>query len=118
MVDVSIIFKATTMNGPRNPTERSQGKKDQPSPKSRARTAESDRTLPSRHSTATEKQRERIVNEDEQMKVVNNREDNAQSRGTQPQEENEPAASPENESDRLEAGYDNSEVNPRPQKVN
>jgi hypothetical protein len=97
------------MNGPRNPTERSPGKKDQPSPKSRTRTTES---------SATEKQRERIVNEDEQLKVVNNREDNAQSRGAQTQEENEPAVSPENESDTLEAGYDNSEVNPRPQKVN
>ena len=97
------------MDGPRNPTERSQGKKDKPSPKSRTRTTES---------SATEKQRERIVNEDEQLKVVNNREDNAQSRGAQPQEENELTVSPENESETLEAGYDNSEVNPRPQKVN
>lgn len=106
------------MDGPRNPTERSQGKKDKPSPKSRTRTTERDKTLQGRHSSATEKQRERIVNEDEQLKVVNNREDNAQSRGAQPQEENELTVSPENESETLEAGYDNSEVNPRPQKVN
>ena len=106
------------MKGPRNPKERSSGRKDQPSPKSRTSTAESDRALPGRPSPATEKQRERIVNEDEQLKVVNNREDNAQSRGTQPYEENVRTASPENESERLEAGYDNSEVNPRPPKVN
>jgi hypothetical protein len=105
------------MNGPRNPTERSRGRNDQP-PKSRKRTAANERTLPGRHSPATEKQREKIVNEDEQLKVVNNREDNAQSRGTQPQEEHERTASSENESERLEAAYDNSEVNPRPPKVN
>lgn len=106
------------MNGPRNPTERSAGKRDQPSPKTRKGGADQDRTLPGRRSTATEKQRERIVNQDEQLKVVNNREDNAQSASPAPAEENQPASSGETNNERIEAGYDNSEVHPRPPKVN
>lgn len=105
------------MKEPRDPTERSAKKREQPSPKTRTREAD-DRTLPGRRSPATEKQRERIVNEDEQLKVVNNREDNAQSRGASPLEESDGRPSQENESERQEAGYDNSEVNPRPPKVN
>ena len=103
------------MNGPRNPTERSARKRDQPSPKTRSRDAE-DRTLPGRRSPGNEKQRDRVVNEEEQLKVVNNREDNAQSVNTSPPEEDRTGS--QNENERLEAGYDNSEVNPRPPKVN
>lgn len=104
------------MKGPRTPTERSARKPDQPSTKTRTHDAE-DRTMPGRRSPGNEKERERVVNEDEQLKVVNNREDNAQSVDTTPAEDSRPA-SHENESERLEAGYDNSEVNPRPPKVN
>lgn len=104
------------MKGPRNPTERSARKRDQPSTKTRTRDTE-DRTLPGRRSPGNEKERERVVNEDEQLKVVNNREDNAQSADISRAADNRPV-SHENESERLEAGDDNSEVNPRPPKVN
>ena len=103
------------MKGPRNPTERSARERDQPSPKTRKREADHDRTLPGRRSVGNEKERERVVNEDEQLKVVNNREDNAQSVNAP---DDDRPISQENENERLEAGYDNSEVNPRPPKVN
>ena len=105
------------MNGPRNVTEKSAKKREKPATKGRTREAERDRTLPGRRSPGNEKERERLVNEDEQLKVVNNREDNAQSVSAQPDESPHPA-SQENENERLEAGYDNSEVNPRQPKVN
>ena len=105
------------MKGPRNPTDRTARTGDRPSPKTSTRRDAEDRTLPGRRSPGNEKQRERVVNEDEQLKVVNNREDNAQSVNTSPPEENR-SSSQENENERLEAGYDNSEVNPRPPKVN
>ncbi len=104
------------MNGPRNPTERSARKRDRPSPKTSTRDAE-DRTLPGTRSVGNEKERKRVVNEDEQLKVVNNREDNAQSVSAPLTEDNR-SSSQENENERLEAGYDNSEVHPRPPKVN
>ncbi len=104
------------MNEPRNPTERSAKKREQPSSNGRKREAEQDRTLPGRRSPGNEKERERVVNEDEQLKVVNNREDNAQATNTRPKE-TPPPVSQENENERLEAGDDNSEVNPRQPKV-
>lgn len=106
------------MNGPRKPTKQTAGKRDQPSTKSRREEANHERTLPGRRSPDNEKQRERIVNEDEQLKVVNNREDNAQSSSPAPDAETHSAATPENGNERIEAGYDNSEVHPRPPKVN
>ena len=65
----------------------------------------------------TEKQHDRVVNEDEQLKVVNQREDNAQSRkATFRKRRKRAGGSKENE--RLEAADDNNEVNPRSPKVN
>jgi hypothetical protein len=106
------------MHTPKNPTERSAKKRTHPEPKTRSQKTDQDRTLPGRRSPANEKQRERIVNEDEQLKVVNNREDNAQSSGPPPGGENQNTAAHESDNERLEAGYDNSEWNPRPPKVN
>jgi hypothetical protein len=104
------------MSRPKNPTEKVR-KRNHPSSRSKRHEADQDRSLPSRKSPTIEKQRERIVNEDEQLKAVNNREDNAQSPSPVPQEENMPAPALDNENERLEAGYDSSEVNPRPPKV-
>lgn len=106
------------MDTPRNPTERSARKRANPSPKTRTRDTDHERTLPGRQSPANEKQRERIVNEDEQLKVVNNREDNAQSPSSPVDSNNQDTPSRESNNERLEAGYDNSEVDPRPPKVN
>jgi hypothetical protein len=107
------------MKRPNDPSEKVAKKRNHPSARTRKGEPEPERTVPSRRSPVVEKQRERIVNEEEQLKAVNNREDNAQSTsGTLPQEETPPAGPQDNESERLEAGYDNSEVNPRPPKVN
>jgi hypothetical protein len=107
------------MDKQRNPTERAARKRSGPSPQTRVRDTEHDRTLPGRHSPANEKQRARIVNEDEQLKVVNNREDNAQSSSPPADSaDQQGTASHESDNERIEAGYDNSEVNPRPPKVN
>ena len=63
------------------------------------------------------KKHDRVVNEDEQLKVVNQSEDNAQSRNVTSENEEGPAdGSKENE--RLEAPDDNNEVNPRAPKAN
>lgn len=106
------------MNRPKNPTDKIESRREQPSPKKKQPDAEYERTIPGRRSPDVEKRHERIVNEDEQLKDVNNREDNAQTPSVAPQEEDLPAATQENENERLEAGYDNSEVHPRPPKVN
>jgi hypothetical protein len=107
------------MKRPNDPTEKVAKQRNHPSARTRKSEGEAERTVPGRRSPAVEKQRERIVNEDEQLKAVNNREDNAQSSSAStPQEETRSAAAQDNENERLEAGYDNSEVNPRPPKVN
>jgi hypothetical protein len=77
---------------------------------------EYERTIPGRTTPEPERKRGRIVNEDEQLKAVNIREDNAQSQPADPKNEPEVQSSPENV--RLEAPDDNSEVNPRLRKVN
>jgi hypothetical protein len=84
---------------------------------------ENDRSVPGRRNPAYEKIQARAVNEDEQRKVVNQWEDNAQS--VSPSSRNEEgatnAAIPEgiqDEKERLEAGEDQSELNNRLPKAN
>ena len=70
------------MNRPKNPTRTEEKKRTKPSLRTRRREEreEFERTIPGRRTPETEKQHDRVVNEDEQLKVVNQREDNAQSR--------------------------------------
>jgi len=106
------------MNRPKNPTGSVDRNRTRPSPKSRQRkeNEELEKSIPVRKNPESEK-RDRVVNEDEQLKVVNQREDNAQSR--KPVSENEGALPDEsNENERLEAADDNNEINPRSPKVN
>ena len=111
-------LKHNIMNRPKNPTGTVDRNRTKPAPKSRPRkeNEELKRSTPVRRNPESEK-RDRVVNEDEQLKVVNQREDNAQSR--KPVSENE-GALPDgsNENERLEAADDNNEVNPRSPKVN
>ena len=96
------------MNRPKNPTGTVDRNRTKPAPKSRPRkeNEELERSTPVRRNPESEK-RDRVVNEDEQLKVVNQREDNA---GALPDGSNE--------NERLEAADDNNEVNPRSPKVN
>ena len=109
------------MNRPKNPSENIKRERSQPSAKTREheRGDEFERSIPGKRTPEYVKQHDRTVNEDEQQKVVNVREDNAQST-PEPQrnETNESSGTAENQNDRLEAGDDNNEVNPRPRKVN
>jgi hypothetical protein len=114
-------FNTTTMKRSKKPTEKTEQKKNKRSSPTRQRENhdEFQRTIPGRRSPVIEKGKERIVNEDEQLKVVNYREDNAQSpAGSMPDHENPPSSPRENENERLEAGNDNNEVHPRSPKVN
>ena len=107
------------MNRPKNPTGAEERKRTKPSLRSRRREEreEIERTIPGRRGPEIEKKHDRVVNEDEQLKVVNQSEDNAQSRNATSENEESPAdGSKENE--RLEAADDNNEVNPRSPKVN
>ena len=84
---------------------------------------EYDRTVPGRKNPAYEKTNARAVNEDEQRKVVNHQEDNAQSvtPSFMGEEGATNAAIPEgiqDEKERLEAGEDQSELNNRSPKAN
>lgn len=111
------------MNRQKNPTGKTGRKRKGPSSKARKNdhNEESDRTIPGKRTPTVEKQRERMVNEDEQLKTVNNSEDNAQTPAKAETSENDKDTSDrprENENERLEAGNDNNEVNPRPPKVN
>ena len=108
------------MNRSKKPTEKPSRKKNKPSSNTRQRESheEFQRSIPGKRTPVIEKERERIVNEDEQSKAVNYREDNAQSViPKSPDEENLPAPR-ENDNERIEAGDDHSEVHPRPPKVN
>ena len=68
------------MSRPKNPTGASTRQTAKPSPKTRHREEheEFERTIPGRRTPLAEKKHGRVVNEDEQLKVVNQREDNAQ----------------------------------------
>ena len=113
------------MSRPKNPTEKVARKRKRPAPRTRQREDHDDyiRSVPGRKIPENERQRERVVNEDEQLKVVNEGEDNAQSRENAPA----PNQAPESESirtdgphenERIEAADDNNEVHPREPKVN
>ncbi len=107
------------MNRPKNPTEKKERKRKNPSSTTRENHEEFQRNNPGRRAPTVEKGRERIVNEDEQLKAVNYREDNAQSPAQNlADQEILPSSPQENENERLEAANDNSEVHPRPPKVN
>lgn len=108
------------MSRPKNPTGKKERSKNQPSSHGRRRENEEfERTIPGRRTPEYEKQQSRVLNEDEQNKVVNRREDNAQTYGESASNDVDFYDRPnENQNDRLEAGDDNSEVNPRPRKVN
>ncbi len=103
------------MSRPKNPSAKQ-------SPKaSRENREEHERTIPGTGNRTPEyvKQNARVVNEDEQNKVVNRREDNAQAQEDSfAYADNSPDRPSENQNDRMGAGDDNSEVNPRPRKVN
>jgi hypothetical protein len=113
------ILKTTTMNRPKNPAGTAERRRKRPSPRTRhsEEHEEFERSIPGRRTPEIEKQRDRVVNEDEQLKVVNQREDNAQSR-KETSENSEGRADGSKENERLEAADDNSEVNPRSPKVN
>jgi hypothetical protein len=107
------------MSRPKNPTGTAERKRKRPMPKARHReeNEEFERTIPGRRPPEIEKKHDRVVNEEEQLKVVNQSEDNAQSRKVTLENEESPAnGSKENE--RLEAADDNNEVHPRSPKVN
>ena len=114
----NLILITTTMNRPKNPTGIKERKRTKTSLRTRRREEqeEFERTIPGSSAPETEKQHDRAVNEDEQLKVVNQREDNAQSRKAP--SENEENADGSKENERLEAADDNNEVNPRSPKVN
>src|SRR5690606_16416032 len=99
------------MRRPNNPEERLRPERNQPANESR-RDTEQDREIPGRRTGEPERKREKIVNEDEQLKDVNQREVNAQSA-----EENSQRELPTADDVRLEAPDDNAEVDPRPGKV-
>ena len=107
------------MSRPKNPTGASTRQAAKPSPKTRHREEheEFERTIPGRRTPLAEKKHDRVVNEDEQLKVVNHREDNAQTPKVDSDKE-EGRADGSNENERLEAADDNNEVNPRSPKVN
>jgi cell division protein FtsN len=114
----------STMKRPKNPTGTTERKRGRPSPRTRHRKEDKDfeRTIPARRTPESEKQHDRVVNEDEQLKVVNQREDNAQA-STQASNETNPAneksrADGSNENEHPEAADDNNEVHPRPPKAN
>ena len=107
------------MSRPKNPTGTEGRKRTKPSLRTRRREEreEFERTIPGRRPPEIEKKHDRVVNEDEQLKVVNQSEDNAQSRNVTRENEESPAdGSKENE--RLEAPDDNNEVHPRAPKAN
>lgn len=103
----------TIMRRPNNPEERSRPERKKPANESR-RDFETERTIPGRRNGEPERKREKIVNEDEQLKDVNQREANAQSVDAQ---DNSQRDWPTADDVRLEAPDDNAEVDPRPRKV-
>ncbi len=104
------------MSRPKTPVERTENKNRPSGPNGKGKTDGYERIIPERRAPEPERKRERLVNEDEQLKAVNVREDNAQSQTAEM--EHEPEAKPSGETIRLEAPDDNSEVNPRLRKVN
>ena len=118
-----IIVNSITMSRPKNPTEKIARKRNRPSPRTRQREdrEEYTRSIPGGRAPENERKRERVVNEDEQQKVVNVTEDNAQTRENSPAQgqaaETDHASRP-HENERLEAADDNNEVHPREPKVN
>jgi hypothetical protein len=113
------------MSRPKNPTEKIARKRNRPSPRTRQREDHDEfvRTIPGRRVPENEGVREQIVNEDDQTKVVNENEDNAQSRESAPprndvSENDSTRTDLPDENDRIEAADDNSEVHPRSPKVN
>jgi hypothetical protein len=108
------------MSRPKNPTGNKVRSRNQPSSRAERHGNEDfDGTVPGRRSPEYEKQHARVLNEDEQNKVVNRREDNAQTSTEASSHDVDSFDRPnENQNDRLEAGDDNNEVNPRPRKVN
>lgn len=107
------------MSRPKRPIERERTKKE-PSSKARSpeRPEEDERTVPGRRTPEYVKQEERVVNEDEQLKATNYREDNAQTTSERSQEDSHMNQPLESQNERIEAGDDYSEVDPRPRKVN
>lgn len=111
------------MNRPKENTKKSAPRSKTPRERRGPNRNEDDRTIPGRRNPEYEKIHSRAVNEDEQLKVVNTREDNAQSPPDNSKEENKPTNSsvPEgiqDENERVEAGDDQSDVNDRSPKVN
>jgi hypothetical protein len=102
------------MKRPKKPEELSRPERIQPANEGRRRSEETSRTIPGRRNIEPERKRGKIVNEDEQLKDVNQREVNAQSNDYPESSQRE---APSGEDVRLEAPDDNSEVNPRPRKV-
>lgn len=98
------------------PTRKPSDSKGRPSAKTSRRADEdSTRPIPRKRTPEYEKTESRSVNEDAQQTVVNNREENAQSREESFRETD--ARPAENSNERPEAADDNSEVNPRTRKV-
>ena len=107
------------MKRPKNPNGTAERKRTRPSSRTRHHEEheEFERSIPASRTNETGKKHDRVVNEDEQLKVVNQSEDNAQSRKVSSENE-ERRADLSKENERLEAADDNNEVNPRSPKVN
>ena len=103
------------MSRPKTPVEKTENKNRPSGPNGKNNTEAYERTISERRAPEPERKRHRLVNEDEQLKAVNVREDNAQS---QSPAEHEPEAKSSEETIRLEAPDDSGEVNPRLRKVN
>ncbi len=110
------------MRRPKTPAERERSqphRNQRPSQKEPSENQEDlNRKIPGRRNPEYVKRHERVVNEDEQLKDVNYKEDNAQSSSEATNYDRNTDAPQENENERMEAGDDYSEVNPRPRKVN
>lgn len=101
------------MRRPNKPEEQLKPERKQPVNESR-RAQNADRTIPGRRNVEPARKHEKIVNEDEQLKDVNQREVNAQ---TKDNSESAQRDLPTADDVRLEAPDDNAEVDPRPREV-
>lgn len=109
------------MNRPKDPSQKVQRERSQPSFQVRKARHPDDfeRTIPGKRTPHFDKQYDRVVNTDEQQKIVNEKDDNVQTSQDPPVNNVEKKNwLSENENERLEAGNDNNEVNARPKDVN
>ena len=119
-----ITTNFTTMNKPKgSPNKETRRTGNQPTVRKKGDSEDSERTIPGKRTPESEKLNKRVVNEDEQQQAVNNKEDNAQTKGGLSNEDADAQSyqEPNHEKDtneELEASDDQNEVHPRARKVN